>query len=300
MLALHLRAARHRKLLCPLEIRIFRLSHLIADTKLTMKNIIQPNNETIRKVQLIQLDILKQLIKLFDQEGLTYFAIGGTALGAFRHNGFIPWDDDIDIAMPRADYDKFLLLQDKLPKHLNIQSHFHDKNYPLYISKVRQDGTLYREKRLKDYQINHGIFVDVFPWDAVPNEYQKQFRQINRLENAYRRSIRKQIHSPFYATKFLVHRIFSLFESSHSIFEKLDRAYKDLNGYKDSKLLGNIQYNDILHIDQIFPLQKLRFEDTELNVPNKIEEYLSMKYGNYMELPPVHKRINHNPVEIEI
>ena len=95
----------------------------------------------IKDIQQIQLSILKEIIKVTEQYDLTYFAVGGSALGAYRHQGFIPWDDDIDIAMPRADYNKLLSLQSAFPEDLFIQTTETDKHYTMPFAKIRKNDT---------------------------------------------------------------------------------------------------------------------------------------------------------------
>lgn len=103
-----------------------------------------------------------------DKLKLKYFVIGGTLIGAIRHNGFIPWDNDIDIAMPREDYEKFIKLGQKhLKKNLFIQTYKTDPNYLQNYTKIRDSNTTFIESNVKKHNINHGIFIDIFPLDTL-------------------------------------------------------------------------------------------------------------------------------------
>ncbi len=254
--------------------------------------------EITRKVQLHQVEMLKQLINVFSQEGLTYFAIGGTALGAVRHQGFIPWDDDIDIAMPRADYEKFLTLQSKLPKNFFIQNARTENNYCLYFSKVRDTNTLFLENRKSKYDINHGIFIDIFPWDEV-DDIKKQSKLVRKLKGKYRRSIfpNGENRSLLSVFKWGMYKVFSGFKSSESLYEKLDNAHQMYNGSGTGKL-GNAIVGEAIDLNDLYPLKYIKFEDIEIACPKNIEKYLSDKYGDYMTLPKVEDRVCHNPLDI--
>ncbi|WP_299685878.1 LicD family protein [uncultured Vibrio sp.] len=251
-----------------------------------------------RQVQLHQVKIMKQLITLFDKEGLTYFAIGGTALGAVRHQGFIPWDDDIDIGMPREDYEKFLTMQDKLPDTLFIQNHNTEQEYSLYISKVRDTNTLFVEDRMSDFNINHGIFIDIFPWDEVTVDLVSQKSTIDTLARKFRRCLlTAEKKSASKLVKLMFYKLIYGLKSSSSQFEELDKAHKLHNG-KNTGLLGNAPFKDAIDLDDLYPLKQLPFEDITIACPNNIEKYLQDKYGDYMQLPKEEDRICHNPVEV--
>ena len=127
------------------------------------------NNDSIRKLQLIELDILKRTKKILDDNNLRYYMLGGTLLGAIRHEGFIPWDDDIDIGIPRNDYEKFLsIAQNKLkyPYELQISKNSNGKYY--YARIVNNDYKLLRKVGYKDAIIS--CWIDVFPLDGVPDK----------------------------------------------------------------------------------------------------------------------------------
>ena len=107
-----------------------------------------------------QLDILKAFIKVCEKHNLRYFLVGGTALGAIRHKGFIPWDDDIDVGMPREDYDKFVLLQDEYKgTPYFIQTYKTDPCYIYNFGKLRDSSTTFIESQYKNHRINHGVWI---------------------------------------------------------------------------------------------------------------------------------------------
>ena len=125
----------------------------------------------LRDLQSILLKMLNDITKICDENGIQYFLDGGTMLGAVRHHGFIPWDDDVDIAMRREDYEKFLnVCKTKLNQELYfLQNEQTEKNYIHAFTKIRLNGTHIIEEFSKNVDIHNGIFIDVFPYDNVPD-----------------------------------------------------------------------------------------------------------------------------------
>lgn len=124
--------------------------------------------DALRELQLTELNILKELLPIFERHDVPYFALGGTMLGAVRHGGFIPWDDDIDIGVPREDYDRLLSLEDELPPHLHFTSRQQDANYVYYFMRVVDERIKLRNRRF-DVEEVLPAWVDIFPLDGLPN-----------------------------------------------------------------------------------------------------------------------------------
>ena len=123
----------------------------------------------LRKLQMAELEILNEFVRICEKHDLTYYLVGGTLLGAVRHQGFIPWDDDIDVAMPRADYDRLVeVCGEDLGAEYFYQSPETDPYYFLTYAKIRKNGTEIYEERFKDARFHKGIFIDVFPLDFCP------------------------------------------------------------------------------------------------------------------------------------
>lgn len=127
------------------------------------------------ELQQIEKNILACALEIVDRLHLTYFLVCGSALGAVKYNGFIPWDDDIDIAMPRKDYTVFCeKAGELLPPYLFLQNCHTEKNFPYIFSKIRDSRTTYIEKGMAGLDINHGVYIDVFPLDGYPVELKEQ------------------------------------------------------------------------------------------------------------------------------
>ena len=135
---------------------------------------------TLKRIQEVELEILKDFMDICDRHGLDYFGIAGTGIGALRHHGFIPWDDDIDVAMPRDDFEKLLPLVEKEmgDKYLIMNAERYP-NYPLMTTRMTMRGTKFKEEALKNIDAPLGIFLDLYPLDKVsdnPKEARRQAR----------------------------------------------------------------------------------------------------------------------------
>ena len=139
------------------------------------------DESTLKRLQQAELEILKDFMRLCDAHGLQYFGIAGTGIGALRHGGFIPWDDDIDVALPRADYEAFLsLAKQELAEQYIVLNVEENENYPLMTTRLMRKNTIFREEALKDINCPLGIFLDIYPFDNLsddPKACKKQMRQ---------------------------------------------------------------------------------------------------------------------------
>ena len=122
----------------------------------------------LRELQLTELGILKEVLPILEANRILYFALGGTMLGAVRHQGFIPWDDDIDIGVPREDYERLILLQDQLPTHLQLTSYAEDPSYEKYFIRIVDKRIAVRSNRTV-MEMTIPAWIDIFPLDGLPN-----------------------------------------------------------------------------------------------------------------------------------
>lgn len=255
--------------------------------------------ETLKKVQQTELDILKTVARFCDRHKITYFLSSGTLLGAVRHGGFIPWDDDVDISMPRADYEKFLSLADEFPAGFQVVSTRLNPNYPIAITKVRKDGTVMKEPSMAHLAINHGVWIDIFPIDKVADASRlpKRARLFNILNTVI--NYKLKCASPQKTATKLFCAVLSVLS-----VKTLDRMRTWVMCCDENKECGmttsfasNLGSHRLLLDNGVyFPLRKIQFEDEVFSAPANAEKWLTNAYGDYMTLPPEEKQVNRHVV----
>ena len=253
----------------------------------------------LRNIQKCELDILKAFVNVCDRLGLMYYLVEGTLLGAVRHQGFIPWDDDIDVAMPRNDYMRFLKeAQQHLPDYYFVQSVDSDPEYHSNIAKVRDSRTTFIELGIKDRAINHGVYIDVFPIDYVPE--QKWRRDLIEIQAGIRWiRIVQEFHLPSKQRnwkKRLLGRV--VFPYAKLRWPKISDAVRSrdrlFSSCKSSDLMLNFlsmwRKRGVMPSTWYGEGVFMQFEGLTVRVPAQYDQWLSQVYGNYMELPPVEMR----------
>ena len=266
--------------------------------------------DIIDQVQAVEHEIMQQIADICQRHGLCYFAIGGTALGAVRHQNFIPWDDDIDIGMPREDYEAFLrIAAEELPDAYCIQHFSTEPASPFYFTKIRKHGTRFVEFYLKDYPIHQGIFVDIFPFDNVPTgELRKNvhFRFCRTLYQLYLcKSLTTVCSSRFTQEdnrkgkiRRFVHFLLKPVPKKW-LFRWLDRSVQKYNGKEAAEISHIVRRRLRVKLSDLHPVCYLPFGDYQMPVPKNYDAYLSAQFGDYSVLPPEDKRYGHLPYLVE-
>ena len=241
------------------------------------------DSQTIKKAQLIMLDMLIEFDKICQKHDLKYWLDSGTLLGAVRHDGFIPWDDDVDISMPIEDYQKFCKVAgDELAETMFLQNTKTDNTFPFDYTKIRDNRATIIEfhEEGKDVKYNQGLFLDIFPMLAIKDT---------------------KLHNFFYKYSFTAIRFFSAKKFEQKSLRKLfisllHKLHLDWDK-KDTKIIYGGEMPDVagaFSYNRIFPLKKMKFEGLEFFAPNDSDDYLQELYGkDYMKLPPVEKRTVH-------
>ena len=256
----------------------------------------------IKELQRAELDILKEIIVICERHNLTWFAIGGTLLGAVRHKGFIPWDDDIDIGLPRKDYEKLLqYAQEELPEPYQVLRGA--GKYEFLFAKIHNKNTTFIEQVCKGKtQWYKGVFVDIMPFDGIPNStglqnvYYPIVRGLSILYNNRRFGKSKG--------KSMGTKITNLLPSS-AIYKLWDTVIRSVKFEKSKKTCftwsarnKSLTFETALFSDLVWH----DFEDIQIKIPRDYHSYLTTHYGDYMQIPPASQQNchgNHGIVDLE-
>lgn len=252
-------------------------------------------------VQKVILSIYKEVAKICNENKIPYYAIGGTCIGAIRHKGFIPWDDDLDIAVPIEYWDKlFKTLEEELPSNLYLYHSDNVKPYHFIWLKVCDKDTTFIEK--SEYGIEEafkGVFIDIMPISGIPSRHQNNF--IKKLQRLRRDNIYMRF-SGNYSTKkgYIYDKMFKIVRKLLP-FNYFSKKYiSELKNYPllDSDYTGYVWHAEWLPrliFPSMFFLSSIEwpFEDTTIPVPREYDKYLSQQFGDYMQLPPENKRETH-------
>ena len=253
------------------------------------------------EIRKIQIRLLKKFIYICEKEKYRYTVVGGTFLGAIRHKGYIPWDDDIDVGMPREDYEKFIvycknetmdgeeIITHENPKYNYLFAKFCDKNTILFEPEANRKNCVF------------GVYIDVFPIDGLGNSYEKAKKVFDRtyfLRNLlvsscvkYPPKFRKNI---FKLLESLMFYVLSRFVNEKKIIKKIEKVYVN-NGFDNSLFSGVVcgcyGKNEIMGEGSLRDLATIEFENIPVKSIKNFHEYLSRLYGDYMQLPPPENRV---------
>lgn len=260
----------------------------------------------LRDAQMLMVDILKDVHNICEKHGLKYFLDAGTLLGAVRHKGFIPWDDDMDIGMLREDYERFLeIAKRELPEHLFLQTFETDDKYDIYQvpCKIRYNGTILIEKGIaENSEMHNGVYIDVFPYDSLPKSnlaykiqrslsYNVLKSFIRIRETPDKLSFKNKITFTFYK---IVRTLFP-YKRRKKFFDFLVK-WNDVNSPYMGYGLDTVWSEYIYKKEDYFELTKLEFEGNHFYGPKNYDAILTQLYGDYMTLPKEEDRQWHAKV----
>ena len=276
--------------------RLFRIPVVNETTKKKAKSL---SKSELRELQLVTLDILKVVIDFCNKHGIRYYLSEGSLLGAIRHGGFIPWDDDMDIAMPREDYEKFMKLWGT-DVHNDCRL-FHHSTYPKYylpFAKVIFMGkckfsSLIRTS-LRSMNEIKGPGIDIFPLDETTQISLELLKRASNIRK-YRNVLLTKVYYIKNPQKRKTYSLAAAFTSYKSLQRKLNKLFTKDNG-KGEKYITNFAsaYNiskEIFEKDWFEPAREIEFEGITVTVPAKSEEILTQIYGDYMTPPPVNNQV---------
>lgn len=263
---------------------------------------------SLEQTKKIQVNMLEYIHNICEKNNINYFLIGGSLLGAVRHKGMIPWDDDIDIALLRNDYNKLIsiLKKEKSNEYMILNNQI-QKDYFYPFSKLINKKTVLIENNFESIE-NYGVYVDIFAIDSLPEDekeinkrYKMQKRYQNMIflaaaDNSKNKNILKRIMRDF------CKKILKLY-GYKNIVNKYDRICTKYNYLKNSKLaISNwpiySKENEIQKLADYKNIMEIEFEKLYVKVPKNYDRILTTAFGNYMELPPEEKRVSNHNIEV--
>lgn len=243
------------------------------------------------------LELLDAFLEVCNKYNLTYYMAYGSCLGAIRHKGFIPWDDDLDVYMPRNDFEKLLNLPDNIfGENIRLSTIYNTKNYSYDFPKLELKNTTIIERLYPSYI--GGVFLDIFPLDAVPSNEQNrkiQFEKLNKIVDRYVNLYIKHDNDCYNIFDLLSVKIKRLFSKNNmnfikkweSLVRKHPKEGDNVIDYHNYWSRGPVPYE---YFDKGV---KVEFEGRDVIVPSNYDKYLKHMYGDYMKLPPLEKRYAH-------
>ena len=271
--------------------------------------------EEVKKTQDAALKVLMHFKYLCEKYCLKYFAIGGTCIGAIRHKGFIPWDDDIDVAMPVDDYYRFIdLCQTELKYPYEIITPNNIRHYSSMYIKLQDVSTTFIDSFAADYSDRYsGIYIDIFPLYGLPESKAEQEKIIRR--NEMLKKINLKLRFPLLSEYRIKGRIIWLLliplrqiVPFYWATDKQQELFKNFQFYFSEKIyfpwravpgsIGSGTYKNVFYYEDFSQAIEVPFEDTTIAVPIGYDRYLTMDFGDYMTLPPETSRMPGHPKAI--
>lgn len=264
--------------------------------------------ESNKKVQELTINLLKVFVNICEENNLRYYFTGGALIGVLRHNGFIPWDDDIDVGMPRKDYDKFIeILKRRMPEGYGICNRETDSNWNFAMSQfIDMESEI--EIHLAEQPRKAHIWIDVFPLDGLPSgKIARWLRVKNILMHRYLVQIAHigtQVDAnrnrPLYEK--LILRICKIMRvekilNTKFILDHMEKVLRKCDFYESEyagNMLGRYREREVVLKKYFGTPKKGVFETLEINIPENSHELQVALYGDYMKLPPENERVAHN------
>lgn len=252
----------------------------------------------VNELQKTQLALLERFIDVCRALGLTWYLARGSALGAVKYGGFIPWDDDVDVALPRRDYDVFVeKAQSLLPAHIFVQTYVSDPAFPKLFCKLRDAQTTYVEAPYRALPMHHGVFIDVLPLDGYP---QKGSARFDRKLRWYLRRTSCALELPRSGKSALlcgVLRAFGCHKRTHRTLARLEGMLRRCPA-EESALwcsCGNFRGKLVPEKRETYgDGMELTFEGLPVRVPAEYDVYLRELYGDYHADPPEEEQVGHH------
>ena len=263
------------------------------------------DHKILRKLQMVELEMLAELDRICRENNISYILDGGTMLGAVRHGGFIPWDDDVDVRMLRKNYDRFCeICKTQLDKKYFLQTYQTDPGYRWGYAKLRRKGTLFLRKNQENMKYEQGIFLDIFPIDGTPDYL--VLRKIHKFRCFCVRKILWSMVGKKESKNFLKKLVYSILSKlpEHTV----KKMYKSLILKFDpntTEVVRTLTYPAPKKLDGYYrkwfaETAPILFEGYEFEGVKDYEGWLTFEFGDYMKLPPEDKRKTHPVTDIKL
>lgn len=259
----------------------------------------------VEQLKQVELDILRQVHKVCAENGIRYSLCGGTLLGAVRHGGYIPWDDDIDILMPRPDYEKFILYCKNNDTPFNLICNQTQPKYGYLFAKACSRETVIEEIYTNRKGAEYGVYIDIFPIDGLGESYAEakkvydktEFRRELLVAANWKKYFRSKTHAWYYEPARFAFYLLSRFVSYTKSVNSIEKDCKS-HGFENSSLAGCVcgayRLKEIMDKSVFAELTTMTFEGEEFFVMKNYDSYLKALFGDYMQLPPEEKRVTHH------
>lgn len=275
------------------------------------------DKETLAHLHQVELEILREIIRICQKNSIEYFLISGTLIGAVRHKGFIPWDDDIDIGLTRVNYDRLVsLLSEQLGEDFYYVNPEVSKKFLLSNTRIMKKGTIFHEETFKNIRMDVplGIFVDLFPLDNISDNTFLRKKQALEVSFLCKIMILKYIPKPYMRISGLKARLARIACAAiHYALAVIplprrflvNRCRKVMTRYagEDTRMVSILSDTNPLEESMLrttlYPLRQIEFEGMRLPAVGDYDTYLKQAYGDYMQLPPLEKRKMHKPFKLQ-
>lgn len=270
------------------------------------------NSDILRRLHAELMDVMREVVRVCDVAGIPYFIQGGTAIGAHFFDDIVPWDDDIDLGMTRENYERFLREAPALlAKDYHLQEFTNEPDTPFYFAKVRKRGTRFVESEWVGLPIEDGIYIDIFPYDRIPDNRSLERKQRSRVRfwvNCFTaKSVwlwrwfgraNNGVVMPKSMLSCAAIRLVTAFMSKEQIYNRLRCELTRYNDTQASRYNIVRMPKDMISVQAIENPERRRFGDMEVWAPSDLETYLRNHYGDIQKWLPEDKRLNHAPEQL--
>lgn len=248
-----------------------------------------PDNWGIKELQNVILNIAQDIDRFCGENDIPYCLMGGSALGARRHEGFIPWDDDLDIFMTPAGYEKFrAAFNERGNKEKYYLQELGASNGKVITAKIRLNNSFYEEEILKGWHIHHGIYVDIFILHTCPDNKIQRYWQYIWAKYLVVKGLANKVYKRRGTAVYLLMRLLSLLPKRFLLDFGLKQVYRfrDMQSEYLCNFLGKARLKNGMYKREYFKgVKRVPFETISLNVPAGLEQFLAERFGNYMKIP---------------